>query len=90
MSLSWLKDGLLPYHTFAFYLAGVKSCIFDMPMTPQQLHGELTLIFDRDPVGKNIVKLPRVGIRRLVFRLYSYLYALGYFSNHLVKNINFF
>src|SRR5690606_20064590 len=43
-----------------------------------------------NPIREHVMILARTGIRRLVFRLYTHLNPLRYFSYHTTKNINFF
>jgi len=71
MRMPRLEHRLLANYPFPLYLARFKPCILNVPVPPKQLNGKLALVFNRDPVSKNIMKLPGIRIRRLVFRLQS-------------------
>src|SRR6478736_4066906 len=90
MGLTGLKNGLLADYSITFHFAFRKSSIVNMPMPAHQLDGKIALVFDGDAVSEDIVILTGTGIRRLIFRLHRYFYALGNFCYHQVKNIIFF
>ena len=89
MALTWLENRLLANNAFTLHFALIESGIENMPVTAQQLNGEIAMILDRYPVRKHVMVLARTGVRRLILRLHAYLYPLGDFSYHCFKSKNF-
>ncbi len=69
MFLTRLNNWLLPYHAFSFDLTITIGCILYVPMTGFELYSMITLVFNGNLIGEDIVKLPGAGILWLVFCL---------------------
>ena len=85
MCLTGFQNRLLAYYTLAFDFALTEACVKNVPMTTKQLYGVFAMVFDGNAIRKNVMVLTRTGIRRLVLRLHTYLYPLGYFRYHTLQ-----
>src|SRR5262249_36894215 len=90
MGLARLQHRLLADDAFSFHFARREPRIKDIPAPPLQLDGEVATVFNRDAIGKHIVMLAGTRVGGLVLGLNGYFDSLGDFSDHSVKNINFF
>jgi hypothetical protein len=90
MGLTGFEHRLLAHNTFTFNFSSGEAGIENVPVSPHQLNGILTLVLNGDPVCENIVVLAGTGISGLIFRLNTNLDTLRDFRYHTSQKYQFF